>query len=88
MAGNAIVTVGDSSSHGGTVISGSSLATCNGAQIARVGDLHSCPKHGITAIVSSPAAATIEAGGALIAVTGAVAACGAVITGSNTGFTA
>ncbi|MBX7229530.1 MAG: PAAR domain-containing protein [Burkholderiaceae bacterium] len=35
--------VGDSTTHGGTVISGASLANINGSPIARVGDKVSCP---------------------------------------------
>ena len=87
MAGNTIVVNGDSSSHGGTVISASSNMTINGKGIARIGDQHSCPiaGHGITAIVSSPNS-TSTANGEVIAVTGSVVGCGAVLTGSETGF--
>jgi uncharacterized Zn-binding protein involved in type VI secretion len=88
MAGNAVIVIGDPSSHGGHVITGSANMLLQGTGIARVGDMHSCPitGHGITPIVSSPSIAT--ANGEIIAVTGAVAGCGAVISGSHSGFTA
>jgi uncharacterized Zn-binding protein involved in type VI secretion len=88
MAGNEVIVIGDSSSHGGHVTTGSGNMLLQGIGIARVGDMHSCPiaGHGITAIVSSPTTAT--ANGEVIAVTGAVAGCGAVISGSHSGFTA
>lgn len=50
--------VGDSTTHGGTVITGASLANVNGCAIACVGDKVSCPllypnqkPHGVNAIV-------------------------------------
>ena len=49
-----IVRLGDTSSHGGTVISSASKWRCEGALIARKGDLPSCtiPGHGVTPIVT------------------------------------
>ena len=87
MASNTIVVLNDTSSHGGTVISASTNMMVNGKGIARIGDSHSCPitGHGITPIVSSPNS-TSTANGSVIAVTGAVVGCGAVLTGSQTGF--
>ena len=50
-----IVLLGDKSDHGGTVISASSTVIAEGKQVARKGDLHTCPipGHGITPIVTS-----------------------------------
>lgn len=45
MPGNFIV-LGDSTSHGGKVVSASTVSTINGKGIARVGDMVSCPKRG------------------------------------------
>jgi uncharacterized Zn-binding protein involved in type VI secretion len=48
-----IIVLGDSTSHGGKVVSASPVSTINGKGIARVGDMVSCPihGHGICAIV-------------------------------------
>lgn len=81
MAG--IARVGDTSSHGGTIISGASKTFVNGKQVARVGDMHSCPiaGHGTTAITSGSTTVFIE--GAAVARIGDSIGCGAVIsTGS------
>lgn len=42
----ALVCLGDATTHGGKVISASSTMFINGIQVALVGDLVSCPKHG------------------------------------------
>lgn len=76
-----VAAVGDSSSHGGTIItSGQDGAlTINGEVIAVQGALHSCPieDHGVTAI--TPVAVITFKNGKLIITEGAVAGCGAVI---------
>jgi len=74
-----IVRLGDTSSHGGTVISSGSKWQCEGALIARKGDLHSCPipGHGVTAIVSGSGKYQCE--GAPIAREGDTCGCGAAL---------
>ncbi|APX70542.1 MULTISPECIES: PAAR domain-containing protein [unclassified Brucella] len=74
-----IVRLGDTSSHGGTVISSASKWRCEGALIARKGDLHSCPipGHGVTAIVSG--AGKYQCEGAPIAREGDTCGCGAAL---------
>ena len=74
-----IVRLGDTSSHGGTVISSASKWQCEGVLIARKGDLHSCPipGHGVTAIVSGSGKYQCE--GAPIAREGDTCGCGAAL---------
>lgn len=78
-----VVRLGDSSNHGGVIITASSNVITNGVNAATLGDLHSCPiqGHGITEIVTgSPDVAINSTGTSNIGVT---AACGAIIiTGS------
>lgn len=68
---------GDSSAHGGVVVSGCAKVTIVGAPAARVGDLHACPlpRHSTTPIVAGSAKVTIC--GAPAARQGDTAACGA-----------
>jgi len=77
-----IACIGDTSSHGGTIIdSGGSIdMRVGGIDVAVHGAMHSCPiaGHGVTAI--SAITAISRCGGKLILTTGAVAGCGAVIT--------
>jgi uncharacterized Zn-binding protein involved in type VI secretion len=68
---------GDTSNHGGTVLSGASKVTIVGVPAARVGDNHSCPQpsHGITPITSGSSKVTIQ--GSPAARTGDTTGCGA-----------
>ena len=75
--------LGDTSSHGGTVITGSVTTIVNGRPVARMGDLHVCPipGHGVTPIVSGSLDTATD--GRPNARMGDMAGCGAVIvTGS------
>lgn len=75
--------LGDTSSHGGTVITGSITTIVNGRPVARMGDLHVCPipGHGVTPIVSGSLDTATD--GRPNARVGDTAGCGAVIvTGS------
>jgi uncharacterized Zn-binding protein involved in type VI secretion len=78
-----IATLGDFSSHGGTIISSASLTQAddptNADLIARVGDLHSCPipGHGVTPIVNG--SGNFKTEGKVTAVVGSICGCGAVI---------
>ena len=79
-----VARLGDTSDHGGVIISSASLTKVNGILAARVGDLHSCPipGHGITAITTGSNKFTCE--GKIVAVIGSVCGCGATInTGSG-----
>ena len=79
----AVVRLGDSSSHGGTVITASSKVLVRGAPVARAGDLHSCPVpgHGVTAITTGAARCKVE--GSPVARDGDVVGCGAVLVASQ-----
>jgi uncharacterized Zn-binding protein involved in type VI secretion len=75
--------LGDSSSHGGMIISSAARTMVNGIPVARMGDLHVCPipGHGVTSIVTGSATTLTE--GQPNARIGDMTACGAVIvTGS------
>ena len=74
-----VVRLGDTSSHGGTVISSALKWHCEGALIARKGDFHSCPipGHGVTAIVSGSGKYQCE--GEPIAREGDICGCGAAL---------
>lgn len=77
-----IVRLGDSSTHGGAVISSASKWRCEGPLIARLGDMFNCPLHGINPIASGSGKHICE--GAPIARQGDVTACGAsLISGAS-----
>ena len=72
------IVIGDTTDHGGTVISGAATTDTDGKRIARVGDKVSCPKKGhggITTIVSGDPTVLID--GSPAARHGDVTACGA-----------
>ena len=76
--------LGDTSSHGGVIVTGASRTFVNGRPAARMGDLHVCPLpfHGYTPSVTGDEDTFIE--GRPSARIGDIAACGAVIaTGSQ-----
>ena len=82
---NPVARLGDTSSHGGTIVSVTTTRTyCNGILVARLGDMHACPipGHGTTPLVSSPDS-TISAEGHVLATVGSVAGCGAVINSAS-----
>ncbi|GGY34526.1 PAAR domain-containing protein [Pseudoduganella albidiflava] len=83
-----IITVGDSTDHGGKVISGSPTHDIDGMPIARLGDKVSCPRtypggrsHGINRIVT--AHKTVTVGGVPVAVTGCKTECGCTLQGKR-----
>ena len=80
----AVARLGDTSSHGGVIITSASKTRVNGILVARVGDSHSCPipGHGITAITSGSSNFRCE--GMVTAVTGSITGCGASIIGGST----
>lgn len=77
-----IVRLGDSTSHGGTVISASSTHLIDGTGIARVGDRITCPLpgHGINSIVEG--AATYLIAGRMVALHGHHCMCGCTLISS------
>ena len=75
--------LGDVSSHGGTIITGSVTTLANGRPVARMCDLHARPihGHGVTPIVTGSLDTATD--GRPNARLGDIAGCGAVIvTGS------
>lgn len=75
--------LGDRSSHGGTIITGSLTTMVNGRPAARMGDMHVCPlpHHGVTPIITGSLDTTTDC--RPNARIGDITGCGAVIvTGS------
>lgn len=82
-----IITVGDKSDHGGTVISGSPDHEIRGRAIPRLGDKVVCPMlypggkpHGVNKIIS--AYGTLTVNGVPVAVDGCKTECGCKLIGS------
>lgn len=69
--------LGDTSTHGGQIVTSARKVLVAGKPVARLGDVLSCPRHGLQPIVSGADRASVE--GAPIARLGDVAACGAMI---------
>lgn len=83
-----IIRVGDPTSHGGTVISGSPAHTVGGKAIARQGDLVDCPTkypdgspHGVNPIVEGEASMPID--GVPVALEGMRTQCGCTLIGTG-----
>lgn len=73
---------GDKTSHGGTVLAGSSFSDCDGKPIARMGDMCSCPKcKGIFPIAQGDQSNIVD--GAPVAYHGCKVACGASLISSQ-----
>lgn len=79
----AVARIGDSSDHGGVIISGSSTVFADGIGVCRLGDQHSCPipGHGITNMVSS--STNVFADNKGVCRVGDVAGCGAKISSGS-----
>lgn len=82
-----IITVGDTTDHGGKVISGSPTDDIGGKAIARLGDQVACPRcypggrpHGVNKIIT--AHATVTSGGTPVAVQDCKTECGSTLIGS------
>jgi uncharacterized Zn-binding protein involved in type VI secretion len=78
--------VGDTSDHGGAIITGSSSFDVNGIPVARIGDILACPQHGNNPIVSS-LVVNAQDDGKLLAHIGSKTQCGATITTGDATFT-
>ncbi len=74
-----IATVGDLTSHGGKILTGSPTRKLNGKMVARVGDKCSCPTHGSTFILTVVGCGRPKTDGRNTAHSGAITACGAKI---------
>lgn len=72
-----IARLGDTGTHGGSIISSASKWKCEGALIARRGDIYACPIHGPNPIVEGSGLWRCE--GAPVARHGDATACGATL---------
>jgi uncharacterized Zn-binding protein involved in type VI secretion len=73
-----IARLGDTSTHGGTIITSAKKTRAEGPLIARLGDILACPIHGPNPIVSN-VSVTVPVEGQPAAHTGSVTACNAQI---------
>ena len=73
---------GDTGTHGGFIVTSATKSRCEGALIARVGDIYACPEHGPNPITSGSPSFPTE--GQATARTGSTTACGAKIIGGAT----
>jgi uncharacterized Zn-binding protein involved in type VI secretion len=83
-----IIVVGDSTDHGGKVISGSPLHNVDRKPIARLGDQVDCPQyypngkpHSINKIIT--AHPTLSVGGVAVAVEDCITECGCKLIGTS-----
>lgn len=79
-----VIVVGDRTSHGGVVISGSPFTDINGKAVARIGDKVTCPKKGhgsVTTIVTGDQTVVLD--GSPVARHGDKTACGATLISSQ-----
>ena len=84
-----MIVVGDTTSHGGKVITGSETHTVGDRKIARLHDLVDCPEkypdgrpHGVNRIIEAHTTFTI--GGVRVALHGHHTECGCTLVGSTT----
>ncbi|WP_018719246.1 PAAR domain-containing protein [Arhodomonas aquaeolei] len=81
-----VIVVGDTTSHGGRVITGRSQYRIDGKPVACVGDKVTCPikGHGTTTIIEGHPTMTV--GGRRVALHGHKTACGASLISSHGGY--
>lgn len=72
-----LITIGDRTSHGGTVLEGSPFSDTGGKSISRVGDKVSCPRHRTTTIASGDPTMLVD--GKPAARAGDKTSCGATL---------
>lgn len=76
-----IARLGDLTNHGGTVLTSAINTLAEGKPVARMGDVASCPQHGLTTIITGHPKTIVE--GKPVARMGDQTACGAmIITGT------
>ena len=73
-----VARLGDTSTHGGAIVTACSKTFAEGPPIARRGDILACPKHGLNPIVDNVSPKTF-AEGEHTAKTGSITVCKAVI---------
>ncbi|EKD26199.1 MAG: hypothetical protein ACD_79C01310G0007 [uncultured bacterium] len=77
MGEHLVIVVGDTTSHGGMVVSGNDILEVEGKAAACVGDAVHCPHHGETKIIEGFSGFVIESYN--IAYDGCKTSCGAVL---------
>lgn len=77
-----IARLGDTGTHGGSIVTSASKWRCEGAFIARRGDTYLCPEHGPNPIVGGSSIWKCEDAG--IARHGDLTACGATLISGAT----
>ncbi|MEJ8810702.1 PAAR domain-containing protein [Variovorax ureilyticus] len=75
-----VILVGDTTTHGGKVISGAANNTVHDRPIARLLDEVDCPLHGVNKIIEGEA--SYDIGGRPVALEGHRTECGSVLIGS------
>ncbi|WP_420991654.1 PAAR domain-containing protein [Cupriavidus sp. 30B13] len=80
-----LVYVGDKTTHGGKILTGSDRIKVQARRAARVGDLVSCPIHGDNPIVSGSTSVTDA--GVPLARDGDETRCGSVLIATSSGAT-
>lgn len=80
--GRLIIRLGDTSSHGGAVVTSAAKSLAEGKLIARVGDILDCPIHGPNAIIEGSDKYLCE--GPKVAREGDHTACGAALISGAT----
>jgi uncharacterized Zn-binding protein involved in type VI secretion len=80
-----VIRVGDKTSHGGEVISGSASMKIDGKDVARVGDKVTCPLHPSETVINSGSESYII-DGQPVARDGDTTACGATLIASQTNY--
>lgn len=77
-----IILVGDPTTHGGVVATGSSTASVAGKPIARLHDTVTCPHHGDNKIVEGEASYDVD--GVPVALEGHRTECGSTLIATST----
>lgn len=77
-----IARLGDTSTHGGAIVTSASKSLCEGALIARESDILACPIHGPNPIVGHSVKCLVE--GKYMARHGDATACGATLISGAT----
>ncbi|MET3109129.1 putative Zn-binding protein involved in type VI secretion [Oxalobacteraceae bacterium GrIS 2.11] len=80
LMGKAYIVVGDATSHGGKVLTGSPRLIMRGKAAARVGDKVSCPIHGDNNISEGQPNSVVD--GVALVLDGHKTECGSVLSGS------
>lgn len=73
-----VIVVGDTTTHGGTVLTGSEILEVRTKPVAAVGDKVNCPQHGETVITQGFDKVVLESG-ATLAYEGCLTSCGATL---------